>query len=81
MVEHPYINARFNGKMRDYYRILEKLGQGTFGEVRKCIYKDNIKDKRSTIKHYRAVKILSKAYMEEKEIKVFYNEVESLYQL
>jgi serine/threonine protein kinase len=32
-------------------------------------------DKKTTIKQYRAVKILSKAYMEDKHIKEFYNEI------
>ena len=40
-----------------------------------------MKDKRSSIKDYRAVKILSKAYMEEKEINSFRNEVSCMYQL
>jgi len=70
------VKARHNGKMRDYYRILDpKLGTGAYGEVRKCVYKDNIKDKKSSIKEYRAVKILSKAYMEEKDVRGFQNEI------
>lgn len=40
-----------------------------------------MKDKRSSIKDYRAVKILSKAYMEEKEINSFRNEVATMFQL
>ena len=61
--------------MRDYYRIYDHLGTGAFGEVRKCVYKENMKDRRSSLKSYRAVKILSKAYMEEKEKRIFLNEV------
>jgi serine/threonine protein kinase len=38
-------------------------------------------DKRSSIKEYRAVKILSKAYMEEKEINSFRNEVGCMAQM
>jgi calcium-dependent protein kinase len=67
-------------KMRDNYRIDEKLGEGAFGEVRRCIWKEDMKDKRSSIKDYRAVKILSKAYMEEKEINSFRNEVSCMKQ-
>ena len=43
--------------MRDCYRIDKFLGKGAFGEVRQCVYKENIKDKKSTVKDYRAVKI------------------------
>jgi len=39
-----YYQARCNGKMRDYYRILEILGEGAYGEVRKCIYIGGIVD-------------------------------------
>jgi hypothetical protein len=60
-----YLNARHNGKMRNYYRILDPpLGKGAYGEVRKCIYKEDIQNKKSSIKEFRAVKILSKAHME-----------------
>ena len=67
--------------MRDNYRIDDKLGEGAFGEVRKCIFKEDMKDKRSSIKDYRAVKILSKAYMEEKERNSFVNEVSCMMQI
>ena len=40
-----------------------------------------MKDKRSSIKDYRAVKILSKAYMEEKEKNSFVNEVSCMMQI
>lgn len=47
----PYLKARHNGKMRDYYRILDPpLGSGAYGEVRKCIFKENIMDKKSSLK-------------------------------
>jgi len=67
--------------MRDNYRIDEMLGQGAFGEVRKCVFKEDMKDKRSSIKDYRAVKILSKAYMEDKERNSFVNEVSCMMQI
>jgi len=67
--------------MRDNYRIDDMLGQGAFGEVRKCVFKEDMKDKRSSIKDYRAVKILSKAYMEEKERNSFVNEVSCMMQI
>jgi calcium-dependent protein kinase len=73
----PHLRARHNGKMRDYYRILDPpLGSGAYGEVRKCIFKENIMDKKSSLKHFRAVKIMSRAYMEEKDIVAFHNEVD-----
>jgi len=34
--DFQHYNARHNGKMRDYYRIYEALGQGTYGKVHKC---------------------------------------------
>ena len=65
--------------MRDYYRILDPpLGSGAYGEVRRCIYKENILDITSSLKSFRAVKVLSKAYMEDKEVRSFQNEVACL---
>ena len=70
-----YYHARCNGKMRDYYRILESLGEGAYGEVWKCIYIGGIQDSAlKKNKHY-AVKALSKAHMQEKDINNFYMEV------
>ena len=64
-----FLRARNNGKMRDYYKILAKpLGIGAYGEVRKCFYKDDINDKNNRFKQYRACKVMSKSYMEEKNI-------------
>ena len=40
-----------------------------------------MKDKRTSIKSYRAVKIMSKAYMEKKDIDNFVNEVECMHSL
>ena len=76
--DDPYLflDARNNGKMRDYYKILANtLGVGAYGEVPKCYYKERIIDKNNKFKEYRAVKVMSKAYMQEKNIKDFQNEV------
>jgi serine/threonine protein kinase len=62
--------------MRDYYRILDPpLGTGAFAEVRPCIYKKDLQDKRSSIKEFRAVKILRRSYMKERDYWNFRNEV------
>jgi hypothetical protein len=38
-----FVKGRHNGKMRNYYRILDpELGQGAYGKVYKCIYKEDI---------------------------------------
>jgi serine/threonine protein kinase len=50
--------------MRDCYRIVKELGKGAYGEVMQCVYIENIRDRKSTVKDYRAVKILSKSYMD-----------------
>ena len=78
----PFERARAEGKMRDFYRILDPpLGSGAYGEVRKCVFKEDIKDKKNSLKQFRAVKIISKAYMEEKDIASFQNEVSCLQEL
>jgi calcium-dependent protein kinase len=78
----PFILAKNNGRMRDFYRILDPpLGAGAYGEVRKCVFKEDMKDKKSSLKQIRAVKILSKAYMEEKDFLSFKSEVECLHGL
>lgn len=62
--------------MRDYYRILENpLGRGAFGEVHKCVYKENSKDN-LYFKQYRALKSIDKNHMERSDFKKFENEVE-----
>ena len=66
--------------MRDYYRILDKLGEGAFGEVRKCVYREKSTSK-SFYKQYRAVKIISKNHLDEKGEKSFQNEVEMMLDL
>jgi calcium-dependent protein kinase len=72
---------KHNGKMRDYYKIYDQLGTGAYGEVRLCVYREDMKDKRNSMKSYRAVKILSKAYMEQKDFKAFLNEVKVMSRL
>ena len=60
--------SKHEGRMRDHYRIIdEPLGKGAYGEVRKCytIPFENMRNK-STCKQFRAVKVLSKSYMDEK---------------
>mmetsp|Transcript_5489 Transcript_5489/g.9303 ORF Transcript_5489/g.9303 Transcript_5489/m.9303 type:complete len:174 (+) Transcript_5489:25-546(+) len=75
-------NQLHSRKMRDYYRILDPpLGQGGYGKVMKCVYKENMKDKKSSIKQIRAVKIMSKSYMDEKDVVNFQNEVKCLHTL
>ena len=66
--------------MRDKYRIMDPaLGKGAFGEVRKCYTIPRAALKRqSAIKQYKAVKILSKAYMSDKEFQSFKNEVQCM---
>ena len=69
-----FLKARcWDGKMRELYRILDpKLGEGAYGEVRKCVYKDkSIIGRKSAFKEFRAVKILSKDYMEDKDVRNF----------
>ena len=65
--------------MRDCYRIVKQLGKGAYGEVMQCVYKENIRDVRNTVKDYRAVKILSKSYMDQKAHDEFKNEVECMW--
>ena len=57
--------------MREHYRIGDLLGSGAYGEVRECIFKENRLDKNNPVKQHRAVKILRKAHMEEKDIESF----------
>ena len=39
--------AKVKGKMRDKYRIYEQIGQGSFGEVCKCMYKEHLDEYKS----------------------------------
>jgi hypothetical protein len=64
-----------NKVMRDHYRIGDLLGTGAYGEVRKCVFKEDMKDRNSAVKEYRAVKILRKAHMEWKDVEAFKEEV------
>jgi|TARA_B110000285_G_C14826235_1_gene468798 serine/threonine protein kinase len=61
--------------MRDHYRIMDLLGKGAFGEARKCVWKESIHNKKNSYKDYRAVKVMSRAYMEKKHEEMFQNEV------
>ena len=75
----PFILAKCNGKMRDYYRIENQMGVGAYGQVMKCFYKHNILDFKNSIRQPRAVKIFSKNYMTDKDLRSFQNEVECLH--
>ena len=74
-------SSRHKGKMRDYYQITDFLGDGAYGEVRKCIYKANMHDRRTTIRQERAVKIINKNWMDETDLANFKNEIECAKQL
>ena len=65
------------GKMRDYYKILANpLGEGSFGEVRKVVFKERgVNDKNTFFKEYRACKIQPKVHMQDKDIASFENEI------
>ena len=67
--------------MRDNYRIEELLGKGAYGEVRRCVWKKDMRDTKSSIKDYRAVKILSKAYVTDDEETSWRNEVSCMQQM
>jgi calcium-dependent protein kinase len=58
------------GSVRDNYTIGEILGQGSYGEVRKCTHK--------ATKEERAVKFMSKDAMDQEEMDDFLNEVDVL---
>lgn len=55
------------GKIRDFYRIGKVLGSGAFGEVRLCLHKDT--------QTQRAVKVLRKNLLDEKEMDMLKNEI------
>lgn len=55
------------GKIRDFYRIGKVLGSGAFGEVRLCLHKDT--------QSQRAVKVLRKNLLDEKEMDMLKNEI------
>jgi calcium-dependent protein kinase len=67
------------GKLRDHYRIGKLLGSGkhlfkavtgAFGEVRMCLHKET--------NTQRAVKVLRKSALDEKEIEMLLNEINIL---
>lgn len=55
------------GKIRDHYRIGKVLGSGAFGEVRLCLHKDT--------QTQRAVKVLRKNLLDDKEMDMLKNEI------
>lgn len=55
------------GKIRDHYRIGKVLGSGAFGEVRLCLHKET--------QTQRAVKVLRKNLLDEKEMEMLKNEI------
>lgn len=59
--------SRKVGKIRDHYRIGKVLGSGAFGEVRLCLHKDT--------QSQRAVKVLRKNLLDEKEMDMLKNEI------
>lgn len=58
------------GKIRDHYRIGKVLGSGAFGEVRLCLHKDT--------QTQRAVKVLRKNLLDDKEMDMLKNEISIL---
>ena len=56
-----------NGKFKDHYQIGQMLGQGAFGEVRKCTTRDT--------KVIRAVKLIKKESMNQEEEESFKQEI------
>ena len=62
--------SRKVGKIRDHYRIGKVLGSGAFGEVRLCLHKDT--------QTQRAVKVLRKNLLDEKEMDMLKNEISIL---
>mmetsp|Transcript_29464 Transcript_29464/g.33751 ORF Transcript_29464/g.33751 Transcript_29464/m.33751 type:complete len:116 (-) Transcript_29464:1144-1491(-) len=61
------------GRFRDYYQIGMSIGQGAYGEVRKCISKVN--------KESRAVKIIRKDTLKGTSKESFFNEIEIMKRL
>lgn len=62
-----------NGRFRDYYQIGPSLGNGAYGEVRKCIHK--------VTKAIRAVKIIKKECLQGNEKLRFFYEMEIMKKL
>lgn len=58
------------GKIRDHYRIGKVLGSGAFGEVRLCLHKET--------QTQRAVKVLRKNLLDDKEMDMLKNEISIL---
>jgi|JI10StandDraft_1071094.scaffolds.fasta_scaffold364048_1 calcium-dependent protein kinase len=62
--------SKKGGKIRDYYRIGKVLGSGAFGEVRLCLHKES--------QAQRAVKVLRKNLLDDKEMDMLKNEISIL---
>ena len=58
------------GTLRDVYKIGQQLGEGAFGEVRKCTHRET--------KEVRAVKVLKKESMDQSEKESMLNEIKIL---
>jgi len=50
-----------------YYEIKEEIGSGSYGKVRKCVFKAN--------NQVRAVKILKKTFVNDADKKRFFDEI------
>lgn len=61
------------GKLKDYYKIGKKLGEGAFGEVRTCKHLES--------GQLRAVKVLKKSIMNINHDFMFQNEITNLKEL
>ena len=62
-----------NGSFKEHYQIGQMLGQGAFGEVRKCLHRDT--------KATRAVKLIKKESMSSEEEQSFKHEISILKKL
>ena len=65
-----FIQKNESGSIRDHYKIGQILGQGAFGEVRRCMHRISGAN--------RAVKVLKKSSMDEEEKKMIFTEITNL---
>jgi len=73
--------AKMEGKMRNNYQILEEIGNTEYGDIFKCQYQESMNEHKMSEWHTRAVKISTKSFMKETDVKEFENEVSMHYQL